>query len=130
VRPEGLGKFKNPPHRDLNPRPSGLQHSALTTTLSVTEYFMLNLNTSVAQSTSGEGKKTHLMTDRPLRLPETEYPVTATASWRYPSYAVSYTSLQRSSFFPFRKAYKRTAACCLTSPVVKVSLYSIFLGSL
>jgi hypothetical protein len=25
--------FKNPPHRDLNPRPSGLQHSALTTTL-------------------------------------------------------------------------------------------------
>jgi hypothetical protein len=34
VRPEGLGQFKkNPPHRDLNPRPSGLQHSALTTTL-------------------------------------------------------------------------------------------------
>jgi hypothetical protein len=25
--------FKNPPHRDLNPPPSGLQHSALTTTL-------------------------------------------------------------------------------------------------
>jgi hypothetical protein len=25
--------LKNPPHRDLNPRPSGLQHSALTTTL-------------------------------------------------------------------------------------------------
>jgi hypothetical protein len=24
---------KNPPHRDLNPRPSGLQYSALTTTL-------------------------------------------------------------------------------------------------
>jgi hypothetical protein len=33
VRPEGLGQFKNRPHRDLNPRPSGLQHSALTTTL-------------------------------------------------------------------------------------------------
>jgi hypothetical protein len=34
VQPEGLGQFKkNPPHRDLNPRPSGLQHSALTTTL-------------------------------------------------------------------------------------------------
>jgi hypothetical protein len=33
VRSEGLGQFKNPPHRDLNPRPSGLQHSALTTTL-------------------------------------------------------------------------------------------------
>jgi hypothetical protein len=33
VWPEGLGQFKNPPHRDLNPRPSGLQHSALTTTL-------------------------------------------------------------------------------------------------
>jgi hypothetical protein len=29
VLPEGLGQFKNPPHRDLNPRPSGLQHSAL-----------------------------------------------------------------------------------------------------
>jgi hypothetical protein len=29
VRPEGLGQFekKNPPHQDLNPRPSGLQHS-------------------------------------------------------------------------------------------------------
>jgi hypothetical protein len=25
--------LKNPPHRDLDPRPSGLQHSALTTTL-------------------------------------------------------------------------------------------------
>jgi hypothetical protein len=25
--------LKNPPHRDLNPRPSGLQHSALTSTL-------------------------------------------------------------------------------------------------
>jgi hypothetical protein len=34
VRPEGLGQFKkNPTHRDLNPRPSGLQHNALTTTL-------------------------------------------------------------------------------------------------
>jgi hypothetical protein len=34
VRPEGLGQYKkNPPHWDLNPRPSGLQHSALTTTL-------------------------------------------------------------------------------------------------
>jgi hypothetical protein len=36
VRPEGLGKFKNSPHRESNPRPSGLQHSALTTTLSRT----------------------------------------------------------------------------------------------
>jgi hypothetical protein len=27
VRPEGLGKFKNSPHRESNPRPSGLQHS-------------------------------------------------------------------------------------------------------
>jgi hypothetical protein len=35
VRPEGLGQFKNPLHRDFNPRLSGLQHSALTTTLSV-----------------------------------------------------------------------------------------------
>jgi hypothetical protein len=33
VRPEGLGKFKNSPHRVSNPRPSGLLHSALTTTL-------------------------------------------------------------------------------------------------
>jgi hypothetical protein len=33
VRPEGLGQFKNSPHRVLNPLPSGLQHSALTTTL-------------------------------------------------------------------------------------------------
>jgi hypothetical protein len=33
VRPEGLGDLKNLPHRDLNPQPSGLQHSALTTTL-------------------------------------------------------------------------------------------------
>jgi hypothetical protein len=28
MRPEGLGQFKNPPHRDLNPRPSSLQYSA------------------------------------------------------------------------------------------------------
>jgi hypothetical protein len=33
VRPEELGQLKNTPHRDLNPRPSGLQHSAFTTTL-------------------------------------------------------------------------------------------------
>jgi hypothetical protein len=34
VRSEGLGKLeKYPPHRDLNSRPSGLQHSALTTIL-------------------------------------------------------------------------------------------------
>jgi hypothetical protein len=34
VRPEGLGKFKNSsPHRESNPRPSGLEHSALSTTL-------------------------------------------------------------------------------------------------
>jgi hypothetical protein len=34
MRPEGLGQFKkNPPHRELNPRPSGLQYSAITTTL-------------------------------------------------------------------------------------------------
>jgi hypothetical protein len=33
VRPERLGKFKNSPHRVLNPRPSGLQHSVLTITL-------------------------------------------------------------------------------------------------
>jgi hypothetical protein len=34
VRPEGLDQLKkNPPRRNLNPRPSGLQHSALTTTL-------------------------------------------------------------------------------------------------
>jgi hypothetical protein len=32
VRPAGLGQFKKNP-RDLNPRPSGLQDSALTTTL-------------------------------------------------------------------------------------------------
>jgi hypothetical protein len=33
VRPKGLGKFKNSHHRESNPRPPGLQHSALTTTL-------------------------------------------------------------------------------------------------
>jgi hypothetical protein len=33
VRPEGLGEFKNSPHRVSNPRPSGLQHSAVPTTL-------------------------------------------------------------------------------------------------
>jgi hypothetical protein len=33
VRPEGLGKFKNSPHRVSNPLPSGLQHSALTSSL-------------------------------------------------------------------------------------------------
>jgi hypothetical protein len=32
VRPEGLGKFKNSPHRVSNSRPSGLYNSALTTT--------------------------------------------------------------------------------------------------
>jgi hypothetical protein len=36
VRPEGLGKFKNLLHRESNPRPSGLQHSALTTALPCT----------------------------------------------------------------------------------------------
>jgi hypothetical protein len=30
--------LKNPPHRDLNPRRSGLQHSALTTTLPSAPY--------------------------------------------------------------------------------------------
>jgi hypothetical protein len=42
VRPEGLGKFKKSPHRVSNPPPSGLQHSALITTLTrapqLTEY--------------------------------------------------------------------------------------------
>jgi hypothetical protein len=33
VRPEGLGKFKISPHRASNARPSGLQPSALSTTL-------------------------------------------------------------------------------------------------
>jgi hypothetical protein len=33
MRPEGSGKFKNSPHRVSNSRPSGLKHSALTTTL-------------------------------------------------------------------------------------------------
>jgi hypothetical protein len=34
VRPEGLGKFnKKSPHRVSKPRPSGLYHSALTTTI-------------------------------------------------------------------------------------------------
>jgi hypothetical protein len=33
VRPEGLHKFKKSPHQVSNPQPSGLQHSALTTTL-------------------------------------------------------------------------------------------------
>jgi hypothetical protein len=33
VQPERLGKFKNSYHRESNPRPSSLQHSALTTTL-------------------------------------------------------------------------------------------------
>jgi hypothetical protein len=35
VRPEGLGHLKNPHYRDANPRPSGLQRSALTTTLRI-----------------------------------------------------------------------------------------------
>jgi hypothetical protein len=33
VRPEGIGKFKNWPHWESNPRPSGLYRSALTTML-------------------------------------------------------------------------------------------------
>jgi hypothetical protein len=33
VRPEGLSKFKKSPHPVSNPRPSGLQHSDLTTML-------------------------------------------------------------------------------------------------
>jgi hypothetical protein len=33
VRPEALGNFKKSPHRVSNQRPSGLQHSALTTML-------------------------------------------------------------------------------------------------
>jgi hypothetical protein len=32
MRPEGLSAFKKSPNRESNPRPSGLQHSALTTT--------------------------------------------------------------------------------------------------
>jgi hypothetical protein len=45
VRLEGLGqlKKKNPPHQDLNPRPSGLQHSALTTKLPRTVLWVLSL---------------------------------------------------------------------------------------
>jgi hypothetical protein len=41
VRPEGLGKFKNPPNWESNPRPSGLQHSALTTTLPRTPVYIV-----------------------------------------------------------------------------------------
>jgi hypothetical protein len=41
VRPEGLGKLKKSPHRVSNPRPSGLQHSALTTILP--PYSLINL---------------------------------------------------------------------------------------
>jgi hypothetical protein len=37
VWPEGLGKFKNSPHQVSNPLPSGLYHSALTTTLPRTQ---------------------------------------------------------------------------------------------
>jgi hypothetical protein len=33
VRPEGLDKFKKSPHLVSNPRPSGLSHRALTSTL-------------------------------------------------------------------------------------------------
>jgi hypothetical protein len=38
VSPEGLGKFKNSPHRVTNLRPSVLSHSALTTTLQRTPH--------------------------------------------------------------------------------------------
>jgi hypothetical protein len=41
MRPEGLGQYKNPPHQDLNPRLSGLQHSALTTTPTACTYKIL-----------------------------------------------------------------------------------------
>jgi hypothetical protein len=52
VRPEGLGQFKkNPPHRDLNPRPSGLKHTALTTTLPRAPFqFSLICNTGADNS--------------------------------------------------------------------------------
>jgi hypothetical protein len=33
MQPEGLGRFRNSPHRVSTTGPSGLQHSALTTTL-------------------------------------------------------------------------------------------------
>jgi hypothetical protein len=43
VRAEGFGKFKNSPHRVSNPRPSGLEHSALITTLLKPPALCLNL---------------------------------------------------------------------------------------
>jgi hypothetical protein len=39
VLPEGLGKFKNSPHRESTPLPSGLYHGALTTTLGLPSGF-------------------------------------------------------------------------------------------
>jgi hypothetical protein len=51
VRPEGLGKFKNSPHRVSNPHPSGLWHSALTTTL-VFFYQLQRLSTVKGTSVS------------------------------------------------------------------------------
>jgi hypothetical protein len=42
-RPEGLGKFKNSHHRVSNPRPSGLLHSILTTTLPRAPYTLHNI---------------------------------------------------------------------------------------
>jgi hypothetical protein len=47
VRPEGLGKFKNSPHRESNPRPSGLYHSALTTTLPRAPMFAMQLDSKI-----------------------------------------------------------------------------------
>jgi hypothetical protein len=43
MQSEGLGKFKNSPHGVSNPRPSGLQHSALTTTLPRTLLKIVNI---------------------------------------------------------------------------------------
>jgi hypothetical protein len=54
---EGLGKFENSPHRVSNPLPSGLWHSALTTTphfvcetlcrVSYTEIYLAHLTVPV-----------------------------------------------------------------------------------
>jgi hypothetical protein len=71
---EELGQFKKKtPHRDLNPRPSGLQHSGLTTTLPRTAYYFPGVKRQRRESNHShlsnvEVKKSEALPPRPLSL--------------------------------------------------------------
>jgi hypothetical protein len=66
VRPEGLGKFKNSPHRESNPRPSGLWHSSLTTTLLRAACCSVRSLCAHVKGKSSDGDKSRMLQDSKL----------------------------------------------------------------